>query len=110
VPFVGGEAGRVIVDEGCPKNCPIRLKDEDLKGEDSLVPPLPGGPETEADAVYSPRGTIKVPDNFTCAITCQDGRATLRCWWRWWFPGQKPQLFLPGAPLPKGFPENPFVK
>lgn len=116
IPFVGGAAGRIVVDKSCEEEChfPVKTKHEELSGEASLHgPPAPGG-EAEVDAVYSPLGVIKIPDNYTCIITCEDGQATMKCYWRWWNPqslwdpSKNPQYFPPGAPLPGGFPKNPF--
>jgi RHS repeat-associated protein len=108
----GGTAGRIVVDKSCEEECPLPLmtKDEDTSGERSLMPsPVPGA-EAEVDAVYSPLGTIKIPDNYTCVITCKDGQGKMKCYWRWWWPGSKPECFAPSAPLPGGFPKNPFAK
>jgi len=110
VPYWGGQAGRLRVEGECDKSCPVAVLDEDSGALRSL--PEPGSPEIEIDAIYSPLGALKIPDNFTCVLTCLDGRVTTRCFFRWDFyvPGKKPVLFRPGSPLPGGFPPNPFAR
>lgn len=109
-PFGGGEFCR---DGSCRCTPPVRVL-----GEDSTAfVPVPGpGQCVEADAVYSVKCVLKIPDNFRCTLKCESGGGELVCDTD--IPilgalaevllGKKPECFDGPEQLPPGWPPNPF--
>lgn len=98
-----GFGGSFWVDPAC--SCdpgPVGLKDED---SDTQVPLPAAGGRTDADAVYTPDGMIKIPDFGSCFLRCDsDGKAQyISC-----APLPPVKHFSCGEPLPAGWPSNPY--
>jgi hypothetical protein len=106
-------AGYLCINEGCNIPGTILIKPEDST---PLVPPAGGGEQcVAADALYTAKGTLKIPDNCNCYINCNaKGMPTcVKCYCTGNFIIGSllptPTFYPPGAALPPGFPTNPLT-
>jgi len=110
-------AGQFCGDRSCGCKPPFKVLGEDSP---SFLPSAPFGC-VDADAVYTRKCVVKIPDNFSCVLQCDPGapageQGTLICYPKGFILGplahvvlgKKPQCFDRPEQIPKGWPPNPF--
>ncbi len=103
-PYGGGE---LCTGKNCRKDkCAAKiLPEDDWQGKDDPWQDIPApGKCVEADAVVTPKGGLKIPDNCKCTINCNDDGSgkDISCTCAW-----APRNPTPG-PMPPEFPPSPY--
>jgi RHS repeat-associated protein len=113
-PFGGGQFCR---DPSCRCEPPVKVLGED---QAAFVPTPGSGQCVEADAVYSSKCVLKIPDNIDCTLKCDPSappgqQGTLVCKSEGVILGaigvvlgKKPECFTEPGQVPLGWPQNPF--